>query len=202
MKIKNLVFSKNKIKKGHLVKHETKKNVLVRFLLLLTILLVYTFFLSYKYGFATGGLAAILSWSFFVLCTPIADAGFLLDFPLRLFFHVRMVFSEIMVWVIAISLNAYCLAFSIGTYDKTFLTSILKKILINPNPYWLIVLISAVGTFVSVVFGDEMMDVVTHKQRKRYIKHGAKMKILIMIVIFGLVFVAYKHLADSLGISR
>ncbi len=62
-----------------------KKHVLYKFLLLSVLLVSYFVYLSYEYNLLTGGIAVALTWSFFVLCTPIADAGFLLDFPLRLF---------------------------------------------------------------------------------------------------------------------
>jgi hypothetical protein len=71
---------------------------IMKFLLLLGVLVGYTLFLSYRYGFISGGLGALLTWSFFVLCTPIADAGFLLDFPLRLLFGIRLLVSKVWVW--------------------------------------------------------------------------------------------------------
>ena len=78
-----------------------KHQVLIKFLLLCFILSSYFGYLTYEYDLLTGGIAALITWSFFVLCTPIADAGFLLDFPLRLLFGIRMIFSEIVVWAIA-----------------------------------------------------------------------------------------------------
>ena len=86
----------------------SRKTVL-KFLGLVAILLGYFAYLSFKFDVATGGLLAILSWSFFVLCTPVADAGFLLDFPLRLIAGIRMMMTEIFVWVIAISVNTYAI---------------------------------------------------------------------------------------------
>ena len=79
-----------------------RRQVLIKFLLLVLVLLGYLGYLTYTLDFRTGSVAALLTWSFFVLCTPIADAGFLLDFPLRLIFGIRMFISEIVVWGIAI----------------------------------------------------------------------------------------------------
>ena len=73
----------------------THKQVLLKFLLLCLLMVGYFGYLSYEYDFVTGGVASLLTWSFFVLCTPVADAGFLLDFPLRVLFGIRMVVSEI-----------------------------------------------------------------------------------------------------------
>ena len=84
-----LFVNKNQIKSfpiKHLVKHHTKREVLFKFLILLGILLAYASLVVWQYGLKDGGMITLLTWSFFVLCTPIADAGFLLDFPLRLLF--------------------------------------------------------------------------------------------------------------------
>jgi hypothetical protein len=67
-----------------------KKQVLYKFLLLCILLVSYFSYLSFQYDVMTGGIASALTWIFFVLCTPIADAGILLDFPLRLIFGIRM----------------------------------------------------------------------------------------------------------------
>jgi hypothetical protein len=69
-----------KIQSRQLVKHETKRHILIKFLLVLFVFIIYFGFIALKDGFYV----TILTWSFFVLCTPVADAGFLLDFPFRL----------------------------------------------------------------------------------------------------------------------
>src|SRR5210317_404217 len=89
-----------------------KKQLLHKFLMLCVLLAAYFSYLSFQYGVMTGGIASALTWYFFVLCTPIADAGFLLDFPLRLLFGIRMLISEIIVWIIAIGINIYALIFN------------------------------------------------------------------------------------------
>jgi len=65
-----------------------KKQLVTKFLLLCALLVGYFVYLSIQYDLVTGGLGALLTWTFFVLCTPVADAGMLLDFPLRLLFGV------------------------------------------------------------------------------------------------------------------
>ena len=177
-----------------------KRQVLVKFLLLVALLAAYFGYLSWKYDFLTGGVASALTWSFFVLCTPVADAGFLLDFPLRLLFGIRMVISEIMVWVIAISLNAASLAWFPGFYEKTLLTSVLHQILTHPYPYWAIIGLSMIGTFLSIRFGDELMDVMHHRDRSLFHRHGLKYEIVVVIFLIVIVF-AYYELIASLGID-
>ena len=142
-----------------------RRQVLIKFLLLVLVLLGYLGYLTYTLDFRTGSVAALLTWSFFVLCTPIADAGFLLDFPLRLIFGIRMFISEIVVWGIAISLNAIALIWFADDYQTTTLTRLLYAILTTPWPYWSVIVISGFGTFLSIRFGDELMDVLHHSER-------------------------------------
>ncbi len=180
---------------------ETHKEVLIKFILLLSILILYFGYLSYEYGILTGGLVAILTWSFFVLCTPVADAGFLLDLPIRLLFGFRMLYSEIMVWTIAIALNAYAILYNREAYDKTVLTTIFKDIILTPFPYWSIFILSGIGTFLSIYFGDEMLDVLRHKDRVKYHQHAFKLKLIGVISLFLLISFAYYFLLKSLNIE-
>lgn len=177
-----------------------RRQVLVKFLLLLVILLGYFGYLAYEYDVATGGIAALLSWSFFVLCTPVADAGFLLDFPLRLLFRIRMVISEVAVWIVAILVNGATLAFAPHYYDTTILTRLLAQILRNPYPYWAVILLSGVGTFLSIRFGDELMDVIRHRDRTFFHSHHFKHD-LILFAFFLIALYAYFELIASLGIE-
>jgi hypothetical protein len=181
-------------------KHETHREVAIKFILLLAVLLAYFAYLSYEYGFATGGIVAAITWSFFVLCTPVADAGFLLDFPIRLLFGIRMLFSEIIVWLIAIAINAYALLFNENLYDTTILTSLFKTIILTPYPYWSIIVLSGFGTFLSIYFGDEMLDVIRHRNRVKYHQHAFKLKVIAVIGLFVLIFLSYYFLLDSLNI--
>jgi len=179
-----------------------KKQAIIKFILLCVLLVGYFAYLSIEYGLMTGGVAALLTWSFFVLCTPIADAGFLLDFPLRLLFGIRMVLSEIAVWAIAITVNITSLAYFPQYYDTTPLTKVFHVILTTPFPYWGVILLSAAGTFLSIRFGDELMDVLHHKDRHFFHQHGYKQELIIMIAVFVLVVIGYYELIASLGIDR
>jgi hypothetical protein len=164
------------------------------------VLIGYFSYLSVQYDMMTGGVASILTWTFFVLCTPVADAGFLLDFPLRLLFGVRMLISEIAVWALAIIINIISLLYFAEYYETTILTRLLHEILTMPYPYWGVILLSLAGTFLSIRFADELMDVLHHRDRNFFHRHGYKYE-LIMIVFFIVVFIGYYELIASLGID-
>ncbi len=174
--------------------------IFIKFVLLCAILVGYFGYLSYEYGVATGGIAAMLTWSFFVLCTPVADAGFLLDFPLRLLFGIRMVVSEVAVWGVAIALNAVTLFYAPTYYKTTILTELLHKILLTPYPYWGVIVLSGLGTFLSIRFGDELMDVIHHRDRSYFHSHHFKHE-LILFAFFLLVLFGYYELIASIGID-
>jgi len=184
-----------------LLKHQTRREELFKFILLLAVFVVYFLYLSWEYDLATGGLVSALTWSFFVLCTPIADAGFLIDFPVRLITGLRMFVTELFVWAIAIALNLAALNFVPDVYDKSFLTSLFHKILITPWPYWSIIFLCAAGTFLSIRFGDEMLDVMSHKERAFHHKHGFKHKLIVMAALVLVVVWAYYHLIEALGVA-
>ncbi|MEP3244690.1 MAG: hypothetical protein ABJN40_11070 [Sneathiella sp.] len=181
--------------------HQTKREELIKFLLLLSVVLAYFGYLSWEYDLATGGVVSALTWSFFVLCTPIADAGFLLDFPVRLITGIRMFVTEILVWGLAVVINIICLLTAPDAYSTTFLTSLFHKILTTPWPYWSIIALCSAGTFLSIRFGDEMMDVVSHKERDLHHKHGFTYRLVALGALIALIVVAYYFLLDSLGVQ-
>ncbi len=195
------MIAKNNITAKNLVEHETKKHVLVKFLILVAILIVYTSYLSYEYGFATGGILALISWSFFVMCTPVADAGMLIDFPIRILFKIRMWATEAIVWGIAIGVNIYALAKNPEIYEHSIIGHIFYGILTQPYPYWSIIILSFIGTFLSVHFADELMDYIKHRDVQKSLKHRLIFEGVVMLAIFALILGVYNILLGKLGIN-
>lgn len=185
----------------HLLRHETKRHVLIKFSLVVLIFLGYFLFISQEYGTSQGLFVTFLTWSFFVTCTPIADAGFLLDFPVRLITGLRMIVSEVLVWALAALLNLYSFFLYPQIYEKTKILKLFKHILEKPVPFWAIILISMIGTFVSIKFGDELMDKVRHAERQLHQKHKNHYKLIIMIFLFVAAFILYDFLLKGLGVN-
>ena len=180
---------------------ETKKHSLFRFLLLILVLAGYYLYASQKFGAKGGAAITILTWSFFVLSTPIADAGFVLAFPIRLVFGVRMVKTQIIAYFFAIAANIIALAYFPYIYGKTLILALSKQIITKPFPYWGIIIISALGTFFSIYFGDELMDISTKKDAKKYHKHFNKYRIIVFLFIVFFTIILYKFLISSLNIA-
>ncbi len=184
------------------IKTQLHKNPFVKFLFVLLILVVYFVFSIQKFGLKDGFLVSLLSWTFFVLSTPIADAGFLLDFPVRLFTGLRMLYSEGIVWTIAITSNLLVFFFKPEIYTKTELLSLLYHILSKPFPFWIIILLSAGGTFLSLLFGDELMDIsLDHKKEASHKqKHKKKYILILTVTVFVLILIIYDYLLKQLGV--
>lgn len=192
---------KDKIGKRDYRIHKAKNHLLKKFILVALIVLLYSVFMSFKYGLGQGILVTLMTWTFFVFCTPIADAGSLLDFPLRLTTKIKMVHSEMFVWITAIIINGYMLLFNSKIYEKTALLKLFNHILLNPFPFWLIILLSALGTFLSVYFGDELLDVVEYNKRKEYKKHKSKFLLILTLLIAISIILIYFYLIKELGIN-
>jgi len=181
-------------------KNNTHKETLLKFLALVLILVAYFSYMSWKYDASTGFGVSVLTWSFFVLCTPIADGGFILAFPIRLLFKVKMSYTQVVLWFVAIAINLYGYFYTPDIYDLTFITQLLKHILSEPYPYWSILIISALGTFLSIYFGDEMMDVASQKERTKAHRHGFKYRTLLVLGLGVLTVTAYYYLLSSLHV--
>ena len=172
-----------------------------RFLIALAIFLAYFVYVVNEFGLEKGVHVALLTWSFFVLSTPIADAGLLLDFPLRILTGIRMIYAEVVVWIIAIAMNVYSLLFTPEIYQTTTLLQLFYHILTNPFPYWAIIVLSCIGTFLSIHFGDELLDVIFHRERVKYFTHKEKYELIALLAVFLLVLAFYNFLLQELGIK-
>jgi uncharacterized membrane protein YidH (DUF202 family) len=181
--------------------HQTHKESLWRFIALIGVLVAYFAYLSWKFDAATGAWLALLSWSFFVLCTPVADGGFIVAFPIRVLFGTRMLVTQLIVWFVAIAINLVALRVTPASYENTELTRLLFTILTTPWPSWSVLGIAAAGTGLSIWFGDEMLDVTSHADRTHHHKHCFKHSTIIVVGFGILTIVAYYRLLDDLGIA-
>ena len=185
------------------IKVHLHKSPAIKFLFVFLILIAYLFISIKHFGTKDGLLVSVLSWSFFFLCTPIADAGFILDLPMRLITGIKMMYSEIIVWTIAISMNLFVFFTNSQIYEKTHLLSLFHHILSHPFPFWIIIILSATGTFLSLLFGDELIDISYEhkKERDHHKKHKHKYRLIIFITLFILILVVYDFLLTNLGVS-
>ncbi len=180
---------------------ETKKHSLLRYIILSFFIVAYFVYESKKLGTTGGFLVTILTWSFFVFCTPVADAGFILAFPIRLLIGVRMVYTQIASYFIATMIVLLTLTYQSAIYNTNLILRLFHTILVNPNPYWLIMIISLIGTLMSIYFGDELIDVSHYRERQKYHRHLNKYKIVATIFIVVLTIDLYSFLLHKIGLQ-
>ena len=170
-------------------------------MLLFLFLLAYLFYTIHKFGLENGLWTTGLTWSFFVFCTPIADAGFILAFPVRLLIGVRMMYTQIASFFIALAITLPAIFARPVIFQKTLMLELYYRILTDPIPYWTIIILSLIGTIFSIYFGDELVDVSTHAERAKYHKHINKYKIIISLFIFFATLGVYNFLLHQTGIK-
>lgn len=192
---------KNKPKLKDLLKHETKKHSIIKFIGLIILVIVYTIFMSVRFGTREGLFVTALTWAFFIFCTPIADAGFILAFPARLIAGIRMIYTQIFSFILALVMTLYAFFFSPKTFDTTIILKLYHQIISQPWPFWTIILLSLAGTVMSIYFGDELIDVSSHKERDKYHKHLNKYQIIIFIFLISITIILYNFLLQQLNIN-
>jgi len=109
--------------------------------------------------------------------------------------------DSVFVWALAIVISSATLLLAPEYFQLTLITRVFHQILCHPIPYWSIIFLSFIGTFTSIYFGDEMIDVITHNKRVKLHKHGMKYKAMMLVGITFLVIVIYYQLISDLGIK-
>lgn len=193
-------------KRAHLLSHireYSHEHPFVKFLIFLFVFIIYVGFTIINFGFKEGILVGLLTWSFFVFCTPIASAGLLIDFPFRFLTGIKMIYSEMIVWFLALLLNIFAFSINPLIYHKTIILSLFRSIILNPIPFWAIILLSGTGTFFSIYFGDEILDNLLSgkKKRTKYKNHFNKQRILILLSTIVFAIILYSFLLNKLNIN-
>jgi len=189
-----------KINPKHLREHESKRQALIRFFLALSILIIYTIYLVVRFG--TAGFAlGVITWSAFVMGTPLPDGGLILDFPIRLLTNIRMVYSEIIVWLVAIFTNLYFVFHEPQIYQKTAISHAFYLILIHPWPNWIIIAISGIGTFMGLYFADELLDIIFMKDRKKYLRFRLFYRIILVVFLILIFYFVYRYFLGLFGLK-
>lgn len=161
-----------------------------RFWLVLLVVLAYAAFTISSYGVTQGLSVTALTWAFFVFATPIADGGFVVAFPIRLITGFRMLYTQIIVWIIGAVLVGLFMVYSPVTFEKTSILMLFHAILTTPWPLWIILVLSAIGTFVSIKFDDDVVDVAGSIHKNSVLAKSRK-KLYFDLGIFALTVVSY-----------
>ncbi len=163
---------------------------LQKFLLVLAVVVGYCLYAIHSLGIKNGLSVTALTWAFFVYCTPVADAGFLVAFPIRLITGIKILQTQIAVWFVAAGMVTLAFMTNVHVFDKTPLLQLFHKIIVDPWPLGLIVVLSFIGTYVNVLFDDDILDVAGARHKSSKLK-SKRAKIYTMIGFFAATFALY-----------
>jgi hypothetical protein len=179
-----------------MLKHPHKKSVLLKFLILFAVIIIYAAYLLSEFGVEQGLLITGLTWSVFVFCVPFAASDILVGLPLRALFNLRLMISQIIVWVSGGAINIYTMLTDQSIYGSTPLLEVFHYILSNPIPYWSILGLCGFGTFLSVILADDVLDDLDPKKKA----HSKKLEVLFLVILIGIGLV-YSVLLGELNVS-
>ena len=142
-----------------------KTSGFTRFCIIILIIFIYSCFVIYSYGIKNGISITLLTWCFFVYGTPIADAGVLLDFPIKIFTDNPMQRTELYVFAIAAFIIGINYLLNISAFDLTPVTKLLFKMITKPYTlYGIIILLSVIGTYISASLENELYMYLVYKK--------------------------------------
>ena len=150
---------------------------IIYFLLTILLLTLYTKPLIPKFGLRTSIHITFLSWSFLVLCFPLARGKILIKIPYELIFKSKLAIPELVAWPLAIIGNFIMYYRSPASYLKTYVTTLFFNILTNPWPFWIMIIVCAIATFYTA-----FLRVSTKKHRAKYKTFGVLL-VLISITV-------------------
>lgn len=179
-----------------MMEHRHKRSMLLKFIILLAVVVIYTAFILAEFGIEKGLLITGLTWSVFVFCVPFAASDILVGLPLRALFNIKLFLSQIIVWVSAAALNIYSFINHPYVYQSTPLLKVFHYILSNPFPYWTILALCGFGTFLSVILADDVLDDLDPKA-----KHHPKTVEFLFLAILIIIAIVYSTLLSELQIS-
>ena len=112
------------------------------------------FYISY-HGYTKGIYETLFIWAFLAVATPIPESGLLISLPLKKYFNVKMIYSQIIVSIIALLLLYYF-------YNQSFIKPLFIGKVFNDiikNQRYLVFVIS----IISSIIGSELIDNIIDK---------------------------------------
>lgn len=134
--------------------YKPSKLQILKFLFIGSIFCFFTFGFINKLGYIQGFHIVLLIWTFFVLCMPTTNGGIIIDIPYYIFTGRKQVYSELIIWFVALAINFYSFVWTPQVYFSNVITHLLFEILIRPWPRWIIIFLCFIGTFYTLKVSD------------------------------------------------
>lgn len=158
------------------------------FFIIPIISLVFLFLSFYMtHSFKTSILATFVVWSFYILCVPAYHGKFILGIPYKIITGKKFLYPERILWPLAIILNLVAINYYNYIYQTTIITHLFYQIISRPWPFWLIIVISSLGTFYKSFLGYEKF------YRYKYFNYFLR-TLLVILGILTLFYLSYNEL--------
>jgi hypothetical protein len=149
------------------------------------ILLFLSFYLNHN--FTTSITATFITWSFYIICVPAYHGKYILGIPYKFLTGKKFLYPERILWGSALIFNSIIIFKYNSFYETTIITNLFYQILSTPWPQWLIIFVSAIGTFYRSIIGYEKY------YKYKYINYSIR-TILVILGILTLLFLSYNEL--------
>lgn len=171
----------------NLVKKEDedkKKTYLYIYDSIVFIFLVMLIFYIFYNGYLKGCIKSLFLWAFFVICTPIPEAGLLFSLPLKRYFNIPMHICQAFVSVLALGMLFYFYSYEKKTI-KTYLIGKLFLELINLK-YFSIIIISIISSVFTSEIINNIIDYYIDKKKINYI-YLKSILIIVLVLSYSLI---------------
>ena len=122
-------------------------------------IIILIFYTTY-HGYINGLYETLFTWAFLAICTPIPESGLLLSLPLKKYFNVRMVFSQIIISIISIVI--LILLYNTKCIQSLFIGKTFNNIITNGR--YLIFVISIISSLIGTELIDNRIDKVLYNK--------------------------------------
>jgi hypothetical protein len=163
------------------------------------ILSTHLFLTMQKHGLGQGLEVTALTWAFLVFLTPMPLAGVLIELPLKFFTNHSMIRIQMLVWALGLGITFAALAFFPQAFSSTSLLVLFLHVLTNPFPYWGLLGLCAMGTFISVYLVDDVVDEVKDELHHHHRKHMSSVQVIIAVAALALIIYTFWVSATTLG---
>jgi len=143
-------------------------------------ILLFIFFIFYN-GLYKGTIKSLFIWAFFVLCTPVPEAGLLISLPVKRYFNIRMDICQTFVSLLAL----FMIFYFYYTDKKVINTNFIGKLfngLVKYN-YYIIMILSVLSSILTSNLIDNIINYYIYDKNINhlYIKSGI---IFIFVIIY------------------
>ena len=149
--------------------------------LVILFLFLLIFYIIYN-GYVKGCIMGLFVWAFFIVSTPIPEAGLLVSLPLKRYLNISIHISQTFVSLLALFVIYYLYFNEYKTINKCIIGKLFTSL--NNFKYYSIIIISIICSIFTSEFIDNIIDNYINKEKINYI-HFKLGFIAFLIIIYS-----------------